>query len=208
MATTEDTTIPLEPECYYHIFNRGNNRQNIFHTPPNYPYFLKKYDHYLSGYLDTYCFCLLPNHFHLLVRIKPEEHIVRHARATSRKSDPLAEQLVSEQFRRLFLSYSKAINRQTGRVGSVFQKPFRRKKVTGNAYFTGLVAYIHRNPVHHRVHNDYQTYPWSSYPRILADRPSKLMRQELLDWFGSRRSYIDFHRTNLKPDRIESLVME
>ncbi len=61
--------IPLEPDCYYHIFNRGNNRENIFYNQENYRYFLQKYDQYLSRYLDTFCFCLLPNHFRFLARI-------------------------------------------------------------------------------------------------------------------------------------------
>ena len=55
---------------FYHIYNRGNNKENIFFNENNYNYFLKKYDFYFLDYLDIYCYCLLPNHFHLLVRVK------------------------------------------------------------------------------------------------------------------------------------------
>jgi len=55
---------------FYHIYNRGNNRENIFFEENNYYYFLEKYDKYLTNYLETFAYCLLPNHFHLLVRVK------------------------------------------------------------------------------------------------------------------------------------------
>ena len=200
-----DTTTPLEPGGYYHIFNRGNNRDDIFYYPGNYPYFLRRYDHYLSNYLGTYCFCLLSNHFFLLVRIKPEAFVLQHA--NRRKFNGSASQIVSERLRRFFLSYSKSINKQTGRTGSLFQKPFRRKKVNEERYFTSLVAYIHYNPERHRVHFDYTRYPWSSYAAILSDLPTKLMRQELLDWFGGPDRYVDFHRNSV-PKGAKHLMIE
>ncbi|MEM6842901.1 MAG: transposase [Bacteroidota bacterium] len=200
--------IPLEPDCFYHIFNRGNNRENIFYNQENYRYFLRRYDQYLSNYLDTFCFCLLPNHFHLLVRIKPANDILSQAQIDFKKNTMAPEVLVSERFRRFFLSYSKSINKQTKRVGSLFQKPFRRKKVTDSGYLVNLVSYIHFNPAHHRVHSDYTSYPWSSYARILNDNPTKLRREELLSWFGGRQGFINFHRVNCDNSQEDSLEIE
>jgi len=65
----------LEFGRVYHIYNRGNNHENLFYTEENYHYFLKLYDKYLSAIFDTYCYCLMPNHFHLLVRVKEENEI-------------------------------------------------------------------------------------------------------------------------------------
>jgi REP element-mobilizing transposase RayT len=61
---------------YYHIFNRGNNRERIFREPRNYNYFLKLYEKYIPLVVDTFAFCLLSNHFHLLVRVKTAEEQV------------------------------------------------------------------------------------------------------------------------------------
>ncbi|GHT10354.1 hypothetical protein FACS189432_06850 [Bacteroidia bacterium] len=61
---------PLEEGKFYHIYNQGNNHENIFYNDKNYIYFMQKLDRYLSDYLEIYAFCLMPNHFHLLVRIK------------------------------------------------------------------------------------------------------------------------------------------
>jgi len=79
MGKTNDTAIPLLPNGYYHLFNRGNNKQNIFYQERNYPYFLSKYADNMANYFDTFAYCLLPNHFHLLIRIKPLEQILRAA---------------------------------------------------------------------------------------------------------------------------------
>jgi hypothetical protein len=62
--------IPLEENKFYHIYNRGNNRGNLFYNEGNYEFFLRKYDEYLSEFIDTYAFCLLPNHFHFLIGVK------------------------------------------------------------------------------------------------------------------------------------------
>lgn len=63
-------TLPLEPGYCYHIYNRGNNRENLFREEDNYRYFLDRYFHYLSPVVDTFAYCLLKNHFHLLIRVK------------------------------------------------------------------------------------------------------------------------------------------
>jgi hypothetical protein len=63
-------SIPLQPGNYYHIFNHGNNRENIFIQERNYTYFLQLYTRYIDPVADTFAYCLLRNHFQLLVRIK------------------------------------------------------------------------------------------------------------------------------------------
>ena len=61
---------PLEHGQYYHIYNRGNNRENIFVENRNYRHFLKLYAKHITPVADTYAYCLLRNHYHFLVRIK------------------------------------------------------------------------------------------------------------------------------------------
>ena len=66
-------TARLQPDMYYHIYNRGNNRENLFVEERNYPYFLRLYAKHIEPIADTYAYCLLKNHFHLCVKIKTEE---------------------------------------------------------------------------------------------------------------------------------------
>ena len=65
----------LRYDIYYHIYNRGTNRENIFVQERNYDHFMKLYAKTIGPVADTFAYCLLRNHFHLLVRIKSEEEI-------------------------------------------------------------------------------------------------------------------------------------
>ncbi|MCS6846293.1 MAG: hypothetical protein RMN52_01095 [Anaerolineae bacterium] len=64
---------PLIRGVTYHIYARGTNREDIFIEPRNYTYFLRLYTQHIVPIADTYAYCLLKNHFHLLVRIKTLE---------------------------------------------------------------------------------------------------------------------------------------
>ncbi len=66
---------PLLYDTYYHIYNRGTNRENIFREERNYEYFLKLYIKHIEPVAETFAYCLLRNHFHVLVRVKSEEEI-------------------------------------------------------------------------------------------------------------------------------------
>ena len=70
-----NNTIPLEYGKYYHVYNRGINSCELFSEKANYEYFLRLYDKYIPLIANTYAWCLMGNHFHLLVRIKEEKEI-------------------------------------------------------------------------------------------------------------------------------------
>jgi REP element-mobilizing transposase RayT len=73
--------IPLLPGRYYHVLNRGNNRENLFIEERNYAYFLQLYGKYISPIADTFAYCLLRNHFHLLIRVKDDKRSERLERS-------------------------------------------------------------------------------------------------------------------------------
>ncbi len=66
---------PLQPDRSYHIFNHANGFENIFRIEANFVYFLEKYRLFISPIAETYAYCLMPNHFHLVVRIRKRETI-------------------------------------------------------------------------------------------------------------------------------------
>jgi len=76
----------LETGKMYHLYNRGNNRENLFYKKENYHYFIRQFDKYLSSFVDVYAYCLLPNHFHFLIKIKEEDEIFRNIREPSLKA--------------------------------------------------------------------------------------------------------------------------
>lgn len=193
--------IKIEPDKFYHIWNRGNNRDNLFYKQKNYEYFLRLYDEHMDSVVETYAFCLLPNHFHLLIRTK----MFHQFGETSKKqrSNP-----VSIAFQQLFTAYSKAINIQERRTGSLFQKPFKRLEVNHPKYFAALVHYIHTNPQKHGIIDDFRQYPWCSYERIIKSRPSKLMKDEVVNWFSNKENYLEYHSNNVDLEIIKHLIIE
>lgn len=237
MPSLDDITIPLEPSCGYHIFNRGNEGRPIFFQEKNYKYFLDKYQAYMNGYWITHAYCLLPNHFHLAIRVRHQNEIIRAGRnhfsqvskgflkehwpknkihdfppslyeklsrrdylrthlSESEVSDflqHLAIWSVSERFRRFLLGYAKAINVQEKRHGSLFQKLFRRKRIP-NGFSRSLVAYIHRNPIHHAFCDDLESYAWSSYLPLLNNVIPWLGSKEVMTQFDGKAGFINYHQ--------------
>jgi REP element-mobilizing transposase RayT len=189
--------VLLEQSKFYHIYNRGNNRELLFYKSENYEFFLKKYDEYLSDFIETYVFCLLPNHFHFLIRVKDDKPVKNNS-----------DLKISKQFSNLFNCYSKAINNQQQRAGSLFQKPFKRIEVTNTNYLTNLVFYIHANPELHGIIEDFRGYTWSSYARILTSKPSKLEKDKVIEWFDDKTNYIYFHTQKIDMIKLNELMIE
>ncbi|MBN1408088.1 MAG: transposase [Calditrichaceae bacterium] len=175
------------PGCFYHIYNRGNNRENLFYKQENYHYFLRRYNYYLNEFLQTYAYCLLPNHFHLLIKVRDEKDLPGF-----KNLEGLSYQ-ISKKFSDFFNSYAKAINKQENRVGSLFQKPFKRIHIDNYKYLLTVLYYIHANPQLHGLINDFRNWPYSSYGKFLEAKKSHLPRQEILNWFGSIEEYRLFH---------------
>ena len=184
---------------YYHIFNRGNNRETIFREQRNYHYFLKLYEKYIPLVADTFAYCLLPNHFHLLVRVKIGEEKVTSG---LRVKNP------GQQFGNLFNAYTKAFNKVYQRTGSLFEKPFKRIEVTSDAYFRRLIAYIHQNPQRHGLIDNFQLWPYSSYQTILSHKPTHIHREDVLSWFGDGKSYESYHQEMETVRQLEGMVSE
>lgn len=76
----------LQPDTSYHIFNHANGFENIFRKEENFYYFLEKYRLYISPIAETYAYCLMPNHFHLVIRIRKRaaiEALIRNKNSIS-----------------------------------------------------------------------------------------------------------------------------
>jgi putative transposase len=204
---------PLEFGQCYHIWNRGNNQENIFLEERNYHHFLRLYSKHVLPIADTYAYCLLRNHFHVLVRIKTVEEQEQTLQTLRASGGTPAETLrvfkprsPSQQFGNLFNAYAKAINKTYGRTGSLFHNPFGRVSVTSDAHFVHLIAYIHQNPQKHGFVEDFRTWPYSSYHACLSRKPTRLMREEVLDWFDGPTAFQAFHRQAVNEAQLAPLV--
>ena len=182
------TQVPLEPDKYFHIFNRGNNYENVFYERKNYTFFLQRYKYYLAEHAQTFAYCLMPNHFHLLIKVVSPQ--------------------MSKRFADFMQSYVKSFNNMYNRHGSLFLKNFKRVEVSTDDQFKRLIFYIHYNPEKHEISDDYRTYYFSSYHSLISDKTTNLHRDDVHDWYGGKDEFVDFH-SYLKNMKIsEKLALE
>ncbi len=182
--------IPLRRGKVYHIYNRGNNGENLFVEERNYRYFLQLYIRHVHPVVDTYAYCLLRNHFHLLVRVKTVEELEKDLSGLPDLTS-LVMKPPHQFFSNFFNAYTKSINKAYGRTGALFERPFRRIQVVGMAYFKNVVAYIHRNAEHHGFVDDFRDWPYSSYDVMLTDKPTRVQRDVVLAWFGGPAAFAE-----------------
>jgi REP element-mobilizing transposase RayT len=195
---------PLQYGCYYHIYNRGINRENIFVEEDNYRYFVKLLANHILALVDVYSYCLLRNHFHLLVRIKSEDEI-RTDLSNLQNLSSLPKP--SQRFSNLFNAYAKAFNKRNQRTGTLFQRPFGRVEITTNVQLIHLVTYIHQNPEKHGLVENFRDWKNSSYQVIvsIAD-DTQLRREEVLSWFGGIGGFVEAHHQNYEMQKITYLI--
>ena len=202
-----EAKVPLTYGNYYHIYNRGNNGIDVFLETENYNYFLRLYAKYIEPIAETYAWCLLKNHFHILVRIKEEIEVVASELSYSTTEKPKIID-PSRQFSHLFNAYTQAINKRHNRTGSLFEKNFERKLVTSESYFQQLIFYIHNNPVHHGFVKQMSLYPWSSYETIVSDRPTMFKRDEVIALYGDKENFLFYHNQQQNTNEINDLIIE
>jgi REP element-mobilizing transposase RayT len=161
-------------ECYY-LYNQGVGCQPIFFDAENWGYFIARLKHYCQpDLIDVVAYCLMPTHYHLLVRLKTVD-------------------LATRIMRPLGLSYTMAINRQQGRAGSLFQGPFKAVWVNNNTYLLHLSRYIHMNPVTNGLATQPEEWEFSSYRDYVGLRQDTLPALDIiLSQFPSPQAYRDF----------------
>lgn len=200
----KNNEIPLLPNTFYHIYNHANGKENLFANPDNFSYFLKRYEYFIQPIANTFAYCLMPNHLHLMVKIKTENEL-QHANSEFQLAKGISIEnikaiptenlavFISKTFGNLFSSYTQAFNKQQNRKGSLFIPNFKRKPIENITYYAKLIFYIHNNPVHHGFVNNMEDWIYSSYNSYLTDKKTKIAKEEALDWFGNKEEFIRFH---------------
>jgi len=138
----------------YHLYNRGNNKEALFKERRNYYHFLDLYKKYIYPMADLYAYCLLPTHFHFLIKIKSLSEIEDFYQDQSQ---------IWRQVRTFLDTYTKSINKTYNRSGHIIEDRYSRKIVLKDDYFFQLISYIHQNPQTHGIVSDFRMWPYSSY---------------------------------------------
>lgn len=165
---------------YYHVCNRGCNRERIFANDGNYLFLLRQAKKFLREYpLTVIAYCLMPNHYHFLFR--PEE-----------------DGAVSPFLQRLFNSYTQAFNKQQGRSGTLFEGRPKCVLVDTDAYVIHLCRYIHLNPVEAGLVAHPGDWPYSNYLEWVGRRKGTLVDHDFVrQYFPTPADYEAFIAASL-----------
>jgi len=163
--------------AYYHVMNRGRDRQNIFHNEEYYEAFLLSLSeaHQRFG-IQILCYCLMSNHYHLLVKT-PEANLGR-------------------AMRHINGLYTQRHNRLKRTDGSLFRGRYKAICVEEDSYQLQLSRYIHRNPIEAGMVEQLESYPWNSYTFYVKKKkaPQWLYTQEVLEQLHVKRRVREKYR--------------
>ena len=188
---SRNTVKHYEEDSYYHIYNRGVEKRDIFLDERDYEVFLSLLKRHLSrekeenkrgeiyesfaGRIELQSYCLMPNHFHLLLYLNNDVHAI------------------TELMRRVAGSYTMYFNKKYQRVGPLFQGVFKASKIDNDPYLLHITRYIHRNP------EDYYNWKYSSLPYYIKDWkadwvvPDRVYR--LYEW-GTYEQFLNNHESH------------
>jgi len=163
------------PGHYYHIYNRGARQVTIFREPDNYHFVLYRVKEYCQELnLSMIVYCLMPNHYHFLVRQNGE--------------NPAG--LLPQ---RVFNSYTKAYNKRYKHSGTIFEGRYKAIPVEQEPYLKHLCRYIHLNPVKDGIVNHVEDWPYSNYAEWIGTRNGTLVDRDFIGtYFGVGEDYKKF----------------
>lgn len=207
---------PLINDGYYHVFNRGVEKREIFLDGKDYSRFLiTLYYYQFSGpkpKLSTYkrfrkndfenhpkiveiiSYCLMPNHFHLILRQNGDNGI-------------------SEFMSKSTNSYTKFINTKYKRVGSLLQGQFKAEVIESDEHLIQVNRYVHLNPFVAEIVKDLKDFPYSSYKEYTEDATNIICNtQPILSLFTNKQAYVEFIKDyadySKKLHRIKHLLID
>ena len=172
-------TMEFEAGNIYHVYNQGNNRQRVFFSDRNYEYFIRKVKMYVCPYADILAWCLMPNHFHMMVFVKFTHRVT--------SSHPVSKlRTINDSIAIMLRSYTRGVNNELNRSGSLFREDTKavcltmQDGVTPSWYTHNGIThifnddpekeytqvcfnYIHQNPVSHGFVFDPNDWHYSSF---------------------------------------------
>ncbi len=196
----------LESGYYYHIYNHANGSDNLFRNDDNYRFFLKKFEKHVIPIAEAYAYCLMPNHFHFLVRIKEEDEIERTFPKFQTLEKFYRNKFISKQFSNFFSSYTQSFNKVNGRKGSLFYKNFKRKRITTEIYLKQLIVYIHLNPVYHGFTNEVNEWRYTSYNAICITKATLVNKVDVLNLFDDIANFKAYHHMKAMQPKLMLII--
>jgi REP element-mobilizing transposase RayT len=190
----------MTPGNFYHVFNHANGAENLFKETKNYYFFLNKVSEHILPFVKLHAYCLLPNHFHFVIYAREFQEIKSlplfklYQNLSEEEFQLLIEKKISKSFSNLFSSYAQSFNKTYQRKGSLFMPNMKCNIIEDNNSICKVIHYVHTNPLHHGFVKRPEEWKFSSYNSYLSDLVTKLSKKEVIDIFGSKEYFLEYHR--------------
>ena len=156
---------------YYHVFNRGCNKEKICFNNQDYKSLLKKIKQTIEVYeIEVIAYCLMPNHYHFLLY-------------------QVSDKPVSEWLKSLFSGYVQIINRKYNRAGTLFERSAKPKLISNDEYLINVIHYIHSNPIKHGLIDHPNAWEFSSLNDYLGNWKGFISKKVLENYFHENWTY-------------------
>ncbi len=189
-------TLSLSPKKFYHL-TYSNENDKLFRQEKNYQFFLKKYFHYIQPIAETFAYCLLPNSFEILIKIKEEQEFASFFNfeingKNSKFHEKFILKYISQQFDNLFTDYQNEYNSIFGEKNLFFDKNIETKNIQTKEYFVNTVKNIHLKPVNNNFAKEIEEWKFTSYNSFFAEGEQQVKIKTIIDYFGSIYKFRDF----------------
>ena len=175
--------VLLEEDQIYHIYNRGVNKGKIFFSENGYDFFVYKMAFHFRETSSVIAYCLMPNHFHILVQVKKSEFV--------RKS-----------LQPFLIAYTLSVNKDQGRIGPLFQGRYQANLINDDAYLLDCVKYIHLNPVKGGLVKTPKAWKYSSYHEFISPNHRSFIESSfIMRFFENLREFISFSESEIEEDK-------
>ncbi|PKN92567.1 MAG: transposase [Chloroflexi bacterium HGW-Chloroflexi-7] len=159
---------------YYHLYNRGINKGLIFFSDRNYSYFVDRLQKFVFPSASIIAYCLMPNHYHLLIKVKDEL-------------------IIGKSLHPCFVSYVKSINIEQKRIGPLFQSRYQATEIEDDSYLLECVKYIHLNPVKAGLASSPELWQFSSYKSYLNPEIRCIVNiSDIMNFFESKKEFQEY----------------
>jgi len=207
MPTPQKLKAIFYPEEYYHIVCKSIDGLLLFDDGQDYEVYNERFKKFTGDFFDVWCFCLIPNHSHHIIKIKSVSSVSLFIEAislgdktmamkdftTDVSNELLFNKMIERQMNSFLVSYANYVNNKYYRKGGIFQKPFKRIKIEGDGHLQQAIIYVHANAQKHKMIADYKQYNHSSYASVIKKNEYFVDAKSVVDFFGGLNKFIDLH---------------
>ncbi len=198
--------MKFEKGYIYHIYNQGNNREKIFLNKENYLFFLKKIKTYITSYSDILAWCLMPNHFHLMVLVHEVSLPVSRLGVSLRHTESESHRTLNESIGIMLMGYTKAFNKQYNRTGKLFREATKAECINCP---NGITPSFYKTVYGTKINSQLQGYPQVCFKYIHDNPVNAGLVKKAEDWeFSSSQDYLGIRKGTLLNKKVAKQYIE